>query len=219
MELLAIAAISFVGTHFLLSHPLRRLFVDCIGELPFRGMYSLVSIITLGWTIWAYHQVGRQVPLWVPGDAGWLIASILMWVGSILFVGSIVGNPAFPGAAGPTGGPRAVFIITRHPMMWGFALWAIVHMIVIATSKAMLLDGAILVLALVGSALQDRKKAGQMGEAWHEWTAQTAFVPFTRGVASPGAVALIGGTILFFLATWLHEPISGMPAGLWRWIG
>ena len=219
MELLAIATIAFVGTHFLLSHPLRRPLVDRVGELPFGGIYSLVAIATLILTIWAYHRLGRQIPLWDLGDPGWLVASLLMWIGSILFVGSFVGNPAFPGAAGLSGGPRAVFAITRHPMMWGFASWAIVHMIVVGTPKAVVLDGAILILALGGSALQDRKKAGQMGEAWHEWTAQTAFVPFTRGLASPGAIALLGGTILFFLATWLHKPIAGVPAGLWRWIG
>jgi hypothetical protein len=72
-----------------------------------------------------------------------------------------------------------------------------------------------LLLALLGAALQDRKKAGQMGEAWHDWTAQTAFVPFTRGVAYPGTVALAGGTIFFFLVTWIHP----IPAGFWRWIG
>jgi hypothetical protein len=53
-----------------------------------------------------------------------------------------------------------------------------------------------------------------MGDAWHEWTAQTAFFPFTRGAAWPGVIAAVGGTILFFVITWAH-PIS---AGFWRWI-
>ena len=79
----------------------------------------------------------------------------------------------------------------------------------------MIFYGAILLLALIGSALQDRKKAGLMGETWHEWTAQTAFVPFTRGVAYPGTFALVGGTILYLAATWLHP----IPVGVWRWIG
>ena len=100
-------------------------------------------------------------------------------------------------------------------MMWGFALWAIVHLMVIGMPKALVFDVAIIVLALAGALLQDRKKANLMGEAWHEWTAQTAFVPFTSGVAYPGTVAFVGGTLLFLIATWLHP----MPAGIWRWIG
>ena len=74
---------------------------------------------------------------------------------------------------------------------------------------------SIILLALGGSAMQDRKKSAMMGEDWHDWTAQTAFVPFTRGLRNPGAVALIGGTVLFLIATWLHP----VPAGFWRWIG
>jgi uncharacterized membrane protein len=108
-----------------------------------------------------------------------------------------------------------VFAITRHPMMWGFAAWAIVHLIVVATPKALVLDGAILVLAIGGSVGQDAKKRKLMGERFHEWTAQTAFVPFSRGVANPGIVGLVGGTLLFLLATWAHP----MPVGFWRLIG
>ncbi len=209
------SAIAFVGTHFLLSHPLREPLVRSVGEGPFRGIYSLVAIATFGAMIRFYGVIGDEPQLWAPGEASWIAGAVLMWLGSILFVGSFVGNPALPGARGPKGGPKGVFAITRHAMMWGFASWAIVHLMVVATPKALVFDGAILFLAGVGAALQDRKKAGLMGEAWHEWTAQTAFWPFTRGIANPGAFALVGGTLLFLVATWLHP----VPVGIWRWIG
>lgn len=212
---LFLSALAFVGTHFLLSHPLRAPLVRRVGEGPFRGIYSLVALATFGAAIWFYRETGWQYPLYFPGWAIWLLASVLMWLGSILFVGSFIGNPALPGAKGPGGPASGVFAITRHPMMWGFALWAVVHLLVVATPKAMVLDGAILFLALAGSVGQDAKKRKLMGERWHEWTAHTAFVPFSRGVANPGLVAGIGGTLLFFLATWAHP----LPAGFWRWIG
>jgi uncharacterized membrane protein len=212
---LFLSALAFVGTHFLLSHPLRAPLVRAIGERPFSGLYSLIALITLGATIYFYGRIGREPPLWDAGEAGWVAGTVLMWLGSILLVGSFFGNPALPGARGPRGGPKGVFAVTRHPMMWSFALWAIVHLMLIAMPKALVLDGAIIILALAGAVLQDRKKAGLMGDAWHEWTARTAFVPFTRGVANPGLVALIGGTVLFFGATWLHPA----PSGFWRWIG
>jgi uncharacterized membrane protein len=211
----ALAAAAFVGSHFLLSHPLRAPLVRAVGEGPFRGIYSLVALIAFGAMLWAYHAIGREAPLWVVSDALWIIASLLMWIGSILFVGSFVRNPAFPGARRPNGMPTGVFAITRHPMMWGFALWAITHLMVVATSKALILDSTILVLALGGAALQDRKKSARFGEWWHEWTAQTAFVPLTRGLAYPGTLAVVGGTLFFFLATWAHPGA----AGFWRWIG
>ena len=196
--------------------PAARAAVGRVGEGPFRAIYVVVSLITFAMMVYFYHAIGREPPLWTaPSDALWLIASLLMWFASILFVGSFIKNPAFPGAPGPKGGPTGVFAITRHPMMWSFAIWAIVHLGVVAMPKALVLDAAILILALAGAAGQDRKKARQFGEAWHEWTAQTAFVPFTGGVAYPGTVALAGGTIFFFLVTWIHP----IPAGFWRWIG
>jgi uncharacterized membrane protein len=214
MTPLALAAAAFVGTHFLLSHPLRPGLVARLGERRFQGLYSLVALVTFGAMIWAYGRVGRQPPLWSIGEAGWVAATILMWFASILLVGSLVGNPALPGAR-RVSEPRGVLAITRHAMMWSFALWAIVHLLLIATPKAVLLDGAILLLALGGAVGQDSKKRRLMGVRWHEWTAQTAFVPFGQGLKSPGTFALVGGTLLFLLATWLHP----IPVGIWRWIG
>lgn len=214
-EGLLLSAIAFVGTHFLLSHPLRAPLVHAVGEGPFRGLYSLVAIITFALMVYSYRAIGREPPLWDAGPAGWIIATLVMWFASILFVGSFIKNPALVGAPGPSGGPTGVMRVTRHPMMWSFALWAAVHLMILAMPKAILLDGAVIILALGGAAGQDFKKARLMGEDWHEWTAQTAFIPFTRGIASPGLVAFVGGTLLFFGATWLHP----VPAGFWRWIG
>jgi uncharacterized membrane protein len=208
------SAVAFVGTHFLLSHPLRRSLVGSMGEKPFQGLYSLVALITFGLMVYFYRAIGREAPLWDSGDAGWVAGTVLMWFASILLVGSFVRNPAFPDAPGPVGGPTGIFRITRHPMMWSFAIWAAVHLMILGQPKSLVFDGAIILLALAGAAGQDAKKARAMGDAWHEWTAQTAFVPFTRGLAYPGTVALAGGTLLFLLATWLHP----LPAGIWRWI-
>jgi uncharacterized membrane protein len=189
--------------------------VRAMGEGPFRGVYSLVSLVIFGAMLFYYHAIGREPPLWRTESWMWIVAAALMWLACILFAGSFVGNPALPGARGPKGGPSGVLRWTRHPMMWSFAIWAAVHLALIAMPKALVLDGAILILALAGAAMQDRKKAAAMGEDWHDWTAQTAFVPFTRGLANPGLIAFAGGTILFLVATWAHP----IPVGFWRWIG
>jgi uncharacterized membrane protein len=209
------SSILFVATHFLLSHPLRRPLVRSMGERAFQGLYSLISLILFGAMIYFYRKIGREPPLWDSGDAGWIAGTLLMWLASILLVGSFIKNPALVGARGPAGGPTGVFRITRHPMMWAFALWAAVHVMILAQFKSVVFDGAIIILALFGSLAQDAKKAGQMGEDWHDWTAQTAFVPFTRGLSYPGTVVFVGGTLLFLVATWVHP----IPAGIWRWIG
>jgi len=212
---LLLSSTAFIATHLLLSHPLRGPLVRAMGEGPFRGLYSLVALITFGAMVYFYRRCGREAPQWSVSEAAWIAGTVLMWIASILFVGSFQGNPALVGAPGPRAGPKGVLAITRHPMMWSFAIWAVVHMAILAQWKSVVFDGAIIILALAGAFGQDRKKAAQMGEDWHDWTAQTAFVPFTRGLAYPGTVALLGGTILFLVATWAHP----IPAGIWRWVG
>ncbi len=212
---LVIASLAFVGNHFLLSHPLRAALVGPMGEGGFRGLYSLVALVTFGAMIHFYHAIGREPPLWDAGFAGWIIGTLLMWFAAILFVGSFIRNPATTWSSGPSGGPTGVLRITRHPLMWSFAIWGAVHLMILAMPKSLVLDGAIILLALAGAAGQDRKKAGLMGNDWHDWTAQTAFVPFTRGLAFPGTIAFVGGTLLFLAVTWAHP----VPAGIWRWVG
>lgn len=220
---LELAAAGFVGTHLLMSHPFRPGLVRRLGEGGFAIVYSIVSIILL-WAISRFYgpaTAEAPVPLWDPGVAGWIVATVLMWFGSILFVGSLRRNPAFPtGGKAVTriGAATGVFAITRHPMMWGFAIWAIVHAIVYPTLAALSVSAAILLLALVGAAGQDRKKSRLVGEPWRDWVRRTSFVPFGRGFALPGTFALVGGTLLWLGATYAHGALGYHPAGIWAFL-
>lgn len=219
---LEVAAAAFVGTHFLLSHPLRKPLVGALGEKAFLGVYSLVALATLVWMVLAARAVPAEAPQWQAGTAAWVIASLLMWLGSILFVGSHRGNPALPHPDGPPqipAEPRGVFKVTRHPMMWAFALWAVVHAIVNATPSGLVLAEAIFALAIVGSLLQDMKKRARLGSAWKQWERKSPFVPFGKGFAWPGNVAVIGGTLLYLAATYAHGALGYRPAGFWALLG
>ena len=217
---LALASAAFVGTHFAMSHPLRPPMVRVLGESGFAIVYALISIVLL-WAMSRYYgpaSVESPGTLWNAGQAGWIAATILMWLGSILFVGSLKRNPAFPtGGRIVThiGAARGVFAITRHPMMWGFAIWALVHAMVLPTAASLVVSGAIAILALGGAAGQDAKKAGIIGDPWRDWVGRTSFLPFGRGFASPGGFALIGGTLLWLAATWAHGALGYRPAGVW----
>lgn len=217
---LELAAVSFVGSHFLLSHPLRGPLVRAVGEKAFLLLYSIVAFATLGWMIWAARAVPPETPYWVAGSVWTLIAGLLVWLASILLVGSFVGNPAFPDPTGRTPTirqPHGVFRITRHPMMWAFGLWAIAHAIVNATPAGLVISEAIGILAVVGAAFQDRKKQQLMGSAWRDWERQTSFLPFGKGFALPGWFAFVAGTVLFLAATWAHGALGYREAGIWAY--
>lgn len=219
MESLIAAGVAFVGSHFLLSHSLRKPVVGALGERGFMGVYSLVALATFAWVVVAYRAIPAQPLWWIPGDTLWAIASAAMLVGAILFIGSLLGNPAMPGASAGRE-VSGVFAITRHPMMWGFAIWALVHLAVYPTDAHAVLTATILILALVGAALQDRKKE-QLVPDWREWEARTSYWPFAAQIAGRArwtlgdARALLGGLALWLIATWLHPAAM---AGIWRWL-
>ena len=222
------AAVAFVGSHFLLSHPLRGTIVRAIGELPFQGVYSLVALATFGWLAFAFRAVPAEAPLWAVGDGLWIVSTIIMFFASVMFVGSLLGNPALPGpprAASAPPEPRGVFSVTRHPMMWSFTLWGVAHILVAPTPANIVLAKTIIFLALVGAALQDKKKEKLQPETWRAWEAHTSYWPLGailggRVKFTPaGMVPALGGIALWLAATWAHLPLAGMPAGIWRWIG
>lgn len=220
---LVAASVAFVGSHFALSHPLRGPLVRAVGAAGFQIVYSLVAFATLGWTVMAYRAVGPQAGLWDGTAASlWAVSSLLTLIAAVLFVGSLRGNPALPqpGAAALADKPvHGVFHVTRHPMMWGFALWAAAHALISPTPRSLVLTGSIGLLALVGSHLQDRKKAALMGPSWAGWEGRTSYWPKLAGLARAGLVAWLGGFILWLVATYLHISGNGMAAGLWRWAG
>ncbi|MES2755381.1 MAG: NnrU family protein [Pseudomonadota bacterium] len=223
------ACVAFVGSHFVLSHPLRRPLVQRVGERGFLGIYSLVAFATLGWVYWAYITA-PVVPLWwEPTDAIWAVGSAIMLVASILLMGSLIRNPALPHpearAAESVPAATGVFAVTRHPMMWAFALWGVAHILVYPDPSNVTVAAAMIVLALVGAHLQDRKKAELQPDFWPVWQRRTSYWPFAaiaRGDANFGGFkphALAGGVVIWLVATWAHIPLAGWAAGVWRWIG
>jgi uncharacterized membrane protein len=142
-----------VGSHFLLSHPLRRPIVQAIGDRAFLGVYSLAAAATLIWLGLAYRAAPRTALLWSAGDALWAAATVVMLLASILLMGSIIRNPALPTEGAPGKLPetaRGVFAITRHPMMWAVALWGLCHIAVYPMAKNIIVAAAMIVLALAG---------------------------------------------------------------------
>ncbi|MBB3980377.1 putative membrane protein [Sphingobium fontiphilum] len=228
MTMVLIAAIAFVGSHFILSHPLRAPLVARVGEKGFLGLYSLVAAATLIWLAMAYRTAPAQAPLWVAGDGLWAIATAIMLLASFLFMGSLVGNPAVPDPEGKMAIPavaKGVYAITRHPMMWGFALWGVAHIIAFPEPSNIILCGAIMLLALGGAAMQDRKKERLKPAEWAQWEAKTSYWPFAAIAAGRARIGgfgmhtLAGGLVLWLAASWAHLPLAGWAAGIWRWIG
>ncbi len=211
---------AFVGTHLLLSHPLRAAMVRKLGQQGFLGLYSLIALGTFAWTVVAFDRVPSTPQLW-DGQAlaPWVLACILTIVASALFLASFVGNPALAGtdvSGLSTRLPNGVFKITRHPMMSAFALWGIAHILVAPSLRTIILAGGIAALAVIGSRGQDAKKLALYGQDWRVWKQRTPFWPKVSAFGQLGMLWLWAVPV-WLLLTWLHLWIWLVPAGVWLW--
>ncbi len=221
---LALPCALFVGTHFLMSHPLRAAMVARFGAKGFLGIYSLVSFVTLGWMIWAFRQAPAGETLWPATDGIWAVASLLTLLAAIFYCGSMIRNPALPNpnpdaaAALAEKVPTGMFLVTRHPMMWSFALWGIAHILVAPRADNFIFVGSIIFLALAGSWAQDAKKAATMGDGWKAWQARTSFIPRLSQLPRIGVRLWLAGIALWLFASWAHGWFNLPAAGIYRWL-
>ena len=140
----------------------------------------------------------------------------------VLLLGSLRGNPALPqteALVAANAKAEGVYAVTRHPMLWAFALWAVAHILVWPSPRTIVTAGAMGVLALVGARLQDGKKRALMGDAWTGWEARTSYWPRLSGIPKISLKLWLAAIAVWLAATWLHVWLAGIPAGAWRWMG
>jgi uncharacterized membrane protein len=68
--------------------------------------------------------------------------------------------------------------VTRHPFLWGTALWALSHLAVNGTAADVVLMGGILVLSLGGMRHIDLRREIALGAAWGPVALTTSALPF-----------------------------------------
>ena len=220
MGLFAGLIAAFVVSHILMATAgVRDGIVARAGEKGFQGLYALVSFALLGAALFVYRDL-EPVILWVAPTWAWHLSTLVMLFASILFVGSVTpANKALAGVPATDRPASGVLRITRHPMMWSFALWAIVHSTLSGSLPTIILADGIGILALLGAAHQDHKKRRLMGETWARYERETSYWPFGAQLSGrqpwsavwPGLVPVIGGVALWAILTFVHPVLMKAP--------
>lgn len=222
MSSLAIAAIAFATLHLLVSGTqLRDVLVARLGERPYRGLFALASAVLLGWLIVAY--VRARVPQLTPyADWRWLAAMLVFVAFTLIVLGlmtpgpTVVGGEKLLDAQEPA---RGIHRVTRHPFLWGMALWGLVHAAFNPGLPHLLFFGTFVVVAIAGTFSIDAKRARHFGERWQRHAAMTSNFPFVAiaqgrnalrvgefGAAKPAAVIAA-----FVVVALLHARMFGVP--------
>jgi uncharacterized membrane protein len=202
------AAIVFLAIHLLPGTPLRGQAVRAIGEGPYRGLFSLLSVITLAWLAWAYSVASEASTEQLWPQAPWTrwVPLIVMPFALILFVAALTTrNPSMVGmerAVDPQFAITGILTVTRHPLLWSFALWSLAHIPSNGDRASLWLFGSLALLALAGMAIIDRRKGEEIGPAWGPILMRTSALPFVA--------ALQGRTKIDWRGIGLWRPILGL---------
>jgi len=218
--LLMLLSVLFFVTHLGMSHdPYRSRMVQRLGAQVFMGVYSLVSLVTLGGAIWVFATHKGMGPyLWTL--PGWLLPLVylLMLVSFLLLVLSVA-TPSPIGMRPASLEPRGVLRVTRHPMNMGFACFAFAHILANGALGDVFFFGSIFLVGFAGAYHQDGRKARESGDAsfkaFREQTSVFPFVAILRGKTRFDAgefsrPLLIAAVVAYVAAILLHKKLFGV---------
>lgn len=156
-----------------------------LGVLPYRGLFSLVSIAGLVLIVIGYGELRNLYPVWSPPDWTRHIPLLVMAPAMVLFVA----------AEAPAGRIKR---LAKHPMLFGVKLWAAAHLVANGDLASIILFGAFLAFAVLDRIVVKRRATAASAPA---------------AVSAKGdAIALVGGLALYFaIVFFLHEAVIGVP--------
>ncbi len=220
------ATVLFVGGHFLLSsQAVRGALLQRVGDGQFRLIYSLAVGAAFVWMLIAYGDAPYQ-EVWSPPEGMRWIPILVMPVALFLFLAGVTTpSPTNIGGekvlADQTGSPAVgIVTVTRHPFLWGAALWALSHLCVRGDAASIVLLGGILVLALAGMWHIDKRRESLPDGAWGPMAMTTSAIPFAAILAGRGSIdwkgigwwRAVAALALYVVLLYAHEWIFGVSA-------
>ena len=188
MLILILGLVIFLGAHSvrIAADGWRTKTITRIGAQPWKGLYSLVSILGFGLIVWGFGLARQQpVQLWSPPLVMRHLAALLTLLSFVLLAAAYV----------PGNGIKARL---HHPMVLGVKVWALAHLLANGNLAHVVLFGAFLVWAVLSfSAARGCDRA-----------AGTVYAP---GTTKATVLAVIVGLVAWAaFAFWLHGWLIGV---------
>jgi uncharacterized membrane protein len=188
MAVLILGLVLFLGVHStrIFADGWRSGMIARMGPLPWKGLYSLLSIIGFIVIVWGFRMARAEtLVLYAPPVWTRHAAALLMVLSFILLAAAYV----------PRNSLKARL---HHPMVLGVKVWALAHLLSNGVAADVVLFGALLVWSVLSfRAARQRDRAANT-------------------VYPPGTAAWTGITVAIGLIAWsvfallLHGPLIGV---------
>lgn len=221
------AAFVFLAIHLLVSGTrLRDAIVATIGERVYQGLFALASLGAITWMCIAFNAADASTYNRLLYDAGHFrdLGILVIFIAFALIVPGVTRrSPTSVGGEGVTK-IDGVLRITRHPFLWGVAIWSGFHMIATGTLASLIFFATFFVLALLGTHAIDIKMQRKRPREWQAISAQTSNLPFGAIAAGRNrfvareyfdwrfALAVVLFAAVLFLHSWMFS-LSPFPGG------
>ena len=178
----------FLGAHSvrIFAEGWRARTVAKLGEKPYKGMLSLVSLTGFVLLVWGFG-VARETPtmLWNPPVAMRHLAALLTLM-AFIFLAS---------AYGP---PNAIKARFGHPMLLAVKTWALAHLLANGSVAHLILFGSFLVWAVLAFIVARKRDRAQNVQP---------VIATTRGTVTAVVVGVLSWALFAF---WLHGLLIGV---------
>ena len=135
MEFLIAGIVLFVIIHLVPSSAgFRRKLIISIGDVPYKGLFSVISLTGLILIIYGKYIADFQ-SVWAPPAWGSKVTVVLMLLSFIFLAAANMKSN--------------LTRFTRHPMLWGVTFWSVAHLSANGDLTSILLFGSFAVFSLI----------------------------------------------------------------------
>lgn len=188
LAILIIGLVVFLGAHvFVTRREARARAIARLGEGPYKGLFSLVSLIGLVLIVYGFarYRADGSINVWFPPVWTRHLAAALVWPAIIFIVAAYI--------------PGHIKRVLKHPMLVGVKLWALAHLIANGDLGSIVLFGSVLAWAVFDRITLKRRT-------------DPGTPPIPVGGWPSDMIAIVIGTLLYLALGLLFHPILiGVP--------
>jgi uncharacterized membrane protein len=187
LSIMILGLVLFLGGHaFVPCRKARAAAIGRIGELAYKGVFALVSLVGLALIVYGFaaYRAGGLIEVWQPPSWMRHVTAALVWPAIILITAAYIRGE--------------IYRRLKHPMLAGVKLWAFAHLLANGDLGGIILFGSVLAWAVFDRiSLKRRSDAGAP--------------PIPVGGFRNDIIAVVVGTAAYLaLGLWFHPRVIGL---------